>query len=865
MKTKLLKCLGILAMLLIVLPGAVAAADIGIVFSEVLYDSEDSGDTQGEWLEIYNSTSSAVNVGGWTVRDNTDAFTIPSCTIIAAGGYLVIAQDEIYFFNKYGFYPNIDNSPLRLHNESDYLTLKDKQGNIKDQVAWEDGGSSIAGWCNSPLPEANTDKSIIRSDLNQDTGTCVDWLSNQTPSPSSNSLPPGSPTISLDPTKLNFSVACGGSTTAQTFAISNSGCSTLNWTVSDNAGWLSCNPGSGSGSGVVTVSVNAAGLTAGTYNAVISVSDANASNSPQTVSVTLTVSDAAPTIMLNPTNLSFNMTCNGAPQSKTFSIGNSGGGNLNWTVSDNADWLTCSPGSGSGSGVITVSVDPAGLTAGTYNAAITVSSSNASNSPQTVSVTLTLSGECKPKIQLNRTHFSFGAAGETVTCIPQAFLIDNSGAGTLNWTVTCDVAWLDYSPTSGIGAGKVILSLNSSSKALPMGVHTGTVTVSDVNASNSPQTISLTLIVHNSDEPPFGEFATPTDGSTVFSSIPVTGWILDDVGVESVTIYRQVESSGETELAYVGDAVFVEGARPDVEAAYPQFPLNYKAGWGYMMLTNALPPDGNGTYVLEVIARDCGGNEVSLGTKTITVDNISAVKPFGAIDTPIQGGDATGHGYRNQGWALTPMPNMLPEDGSTIYVYVDGLNLGTVTYDIVRSDVHKLFPGYLNSDGPGGYFDFDTTPYDNGVHTIAWVAADDAGNDDGIGSRYFNILNLGVGSHGSLTGNRETRGMMMDFVQAVEIKKGYNRGAELQEIYPDTKGIVDIEIKELERLEIHFAFRASAISTLPIGSTLDRERGIFYWQPGPGFLGQYEFAFLIADRSHRMLKKTVRVKIVPLY
>ncbi|MCX6584576.1 MAG: lamin tail domain-containing protein [Candidatus Aminicenantes bacterium] len=764
MKTTLFKCLGILAVLLIVLPGAVAAADIGIVFSEVLYDSEDSGDTQGEWLEIYNSTSSAVNVGGWTVRDNTDIFTIPSCTTIAAGGYLVIAQDEIYFYSKYGFYPNIDNSPLRLHNDGDYLTLKDKQGNIKDQVAWESGGSSIAGWCISLLPEANTGKSIIRSDLNQDTGTCADWLSNQTPAPSSNSLPPGSPTISLNPTKLNFSVACGGSTTAQTFSISNSGC-----------------------------------------------------------------------------------------------------GTLNWTVSDNADWLTCSPGSGSGSGVITVSVDPAGLTVGVYNTAITVSSSNASNSPQSVPVTLTLSGECKPKIQLNRTHFYFGVAGEIVTCIPQAFLIDNSGAGTLNWTVTCDAAWLDYSPTSGTGAGQVILSLDSISKALPMGVHTGTVTVIDANASNSPQTISLTLIVHNSDEPPFGEFASPIDGSTVCSGIPVTGWILDDVGVESVTIYRQVESSGENGLAYVGDAVFVEGARPDVEAAYPQYPLNYKAGWGYMMLTNALPPDGNGTYVLEVIARDCGGNEVSLGKKTITVDNISAVKPFGAIDTPIQGGDASGHMYRNQGWALTPMPNILPEDGSTIYVYVDGLNLGTVTYDIVRSDVHKLFPGYLNSDAPGGYFDFDTTPYDNGVHTIAWVAEDNPGNQDGIGSRYFNILNLGVVSHGSLTGNRETRSMMMDFVRAVEIKKGYNRGTELQEIYPDTKGIVDIEIKELERLEIHFASRASAISTLPIGSTLDRERGIFYWQPGPGFLGQYEFAFLIADRSHRRLKKTVRVKIIPLY
>jgi hypothetical protein len=31
--------------------------------------------------------------------------------------------------------------------------------------------------------------------------------------------------------------------------------------------------------------------------------------------------------------------------------------------------------------------------------------------------------------------------------------------------------------------------------------------------------------------------------------------------------------------SYVGDAVFVEGARPDVEQAYPDHPLNYRAGW----------------------------------------------------------------------------------------------------------------------------------------------------------------------------------------------------------------------------------------------------------------------------------------------
>lgn len=42
-------------------------------------------------------------------------------------------------------------------------------------------------------------------------------------------------------------------------------------------------------------------------------------------------------------------------------------------------------------------------------------------------------------------------------------------------------------------------------------------------------------------------------------------------------------------MVYIGSACFVEGARPDVARAYPDYPERTKAGWGYMMLTNMLP------------------------------------------------------------------------------------------------------------------------------------------------------------------------------------------------------------------------------------------------------------------------------------
>ncbi|UCH94117.1 MAG: right-handed parallel beta-helix repeat-containing protein [Candidatus Aminicenantes bacterium] len=265
-------------------------------------------------------------------------------------------------------------------------------------------------------------------------------------------------------------------------------------------------------------------------------------------------------------------------------------------------------------------------------------------------------------------------------------------------------------------------------------------------------------------EVPFGEFATPLDGAVVRSSIPVTGWALDDKGVASVKIYRESED-GST-LVYIGNAVFVEGARPDVEEAYPGYPNNSAAGWGYMMLSNFLPNGGNGTFTLHAIAADTDGNSVTLGSKRIICDNANAVKPFGAIDTPTQGGTASGSNYRCQGWVLTPLPNNVPVDGSTINVIIDGEKVGNVTYNIYRSDIAGLFPGYANSNGAMAYFDFDTTAYANGVHTIQWTATDNAGNTDGIGSRYFSINNeetpIYADYYVSKNGNDNNDGKSMD-------------------------------------------------------------------------------------------------------
>jgi hypothetical protein len=268
---------------------------------------------------------------------------------------------------------------------------------------------------------------------------------------------------------------------------------------------------------------------------------------------------------------------------------------------------------------------------------------------------------------------------------------------------------------------------------------------------------------------------------------------------------------------------------------------------------------------LEAIATDVKGKTTSLGTRTINCDNDNAIQPFGALDTPAQGGIASGEDYLVWGWALTPMPNTIPVDGSTIDVWVDGENKGQPVYNLYRSDIAALFPGYTNSDGAVGYFYLDTTQLSNGLHTIQWTVSDDAGNFDGIGSRYFTVQNT-TNRHLSLKSGGSVPGIpLVASTKPISIRRGYNPEQEPEIIYPGEKGEIAIHMKVLQRLEIHLPAGAESIYPLPVGASLKKEgtvNCIFNWQLGPGFRGNHplEFRHKEEDGVWKMVHILVTIK-----
>ena len=147
---------------------------------------------------------------------------------------------------------------------------------------------------------------------------------------------------------------------------------------------------------------------------------------------------------------------------------------------------------------------------------------------------------------------------------------------------------------------------------------------------------------------PFGGFDTPADNSSGLSgTISVTGWALDAVQVAKVDIWREPvggEPVSPNGLVYIGDAVFATGTRADIQAAYPNYPFNNRAGWGYSMDTTNFPNNGgnpslgNGTYKLHAIAHNTSELSTDLGAHTITVANATQSGIPSPGGTPIQFG-----------------------------------------------------------------------------------------------------------------------------------------------------------------------------------------------------------------------------------
>ncbi|GMU19923.1 MAG: hypothetical protein AMXMBFR13_00270 [Phycisphaerae bacterium] len=100
-----------------------------------------------------------------------------------------------------------------------------------------------------------------------------------------------------------------------------------------------------------------------------------------------------PTISRSPSSFVKTVGEGGTLPNDSFTVQNTGGGTLTYSMTDNADWLSVSPSSGASTGevdTINVIYDVDELSPDEYNATITISAPGATNTPQTIPIQLTV-------------------------------------------------------------------------------------------------------------------------------------------------------------------------------------------------------------------------------------------------------------------------------------------------------------------------------------------------------------------------------------------------------------------------------------------------------------------------------------------
>ncbi|MEQ8525089.1 lamin tail domain-containing protein [Gracilimonas sp.] len=111
-----------------------------IVINEINYNSSDDAEA-GDWIELYNYSSNAIDVSGWIYKDEDDTheFVIPSGVTIAANGYLVLSNDTTAFREIHSEATFVKGEvDFGLAGGSDQVRIYNSSGSLIDTVEYDD-------------------------------------------------------------------------------------------------------------------------------------------------------------------------------------------------------------------------------------------------------------------------------------------------------------------------------------------------------------------------------------------------------------------------------------------------------------------------------------------------------------------------------------------------------------------------------------------------------------------------------------------------------------------------------------------------------------------------------------------------------
>ncbi len=308
--------------------------------------------------------------------------------------------------------------------------------------------------------------------------------------------------LQISPTKLNFSgIEKDVNPLTQTLTITSNIATSLAWSATKDAAWLTLSSSTGTTPNKIEVSVDTTGLGAGTYSAKITLLSGS---EQQIIPVTLTISK--PILQLDPPALTFALIEGSSyVYNIPLKISNNGTRQLSWrlTIMGNGlNWLNLSNWAGTTPTTIQASASAGDLKVGTYQNSITFYCNEVQNSRQTMTATLVVykagmevvQTVDKPNPSIGETvNYNYRLTNLGSVAFDKVSMSDNA-VGLINTDSTALLpnSIKQYKSSKVINENDV-LSSSPTYQITNIAVATGTISGAELTTNSNPVTITLNL------------------------------------------------------------------------------------------------------------------------------------------------------------------------------------------------------------------------------------------------------------------------------------------------------------------------------------------------------------------------------------
>jgi hypothetical protein len=265
---------------------------------------------------------------------------------------------------------------------------------------------------------------------------------------------------------------------------------------------------------------------------------------------------------------------------------------------------------------------------------------------------------------------------------------------------------------------------NIDTTALSNGDHTLAVTA--VAATGKRVTRVTPFVTNNSvgwsSNGQFLNVESPSAGQRISGTVLISGW-----AVSAASAISEVDIRVDGVPVGAADYGLI---RQDVCNAYPKSLNCPYSGWYFTLDTRTLT---DGMHMISAVEVTSVGS-ASVSQSFVVANGGIPSSIHAAIDAPSLNASVSGE-YLVSGWAIDDRDSV-----ARVSVEVDGLPQGFANYGGVRNDVCAAYPGRAGCPDVGWSLTLDTTPLQNGSHTLAVTFYSKAGDILTV-SRAFSVSN----------------------------------------------------------------------------------------------------------------------------